>query len=410
MAQSTLADPGPPTGESTSAAPRLPFVDALRAVAATAIVWHHLAFYGPLCELAYPVAPALIDRLYEYGRMAVQVFLVLGGYMTARTLQRYRGTLADLGQVMLRRYFRLGLPALAAVACAVCASHFARGWLPPEVVGSPPTLRQALVHVFFLQDLLGLESLSAGIWYVAIDLQLTLISMGLLIAGRAAAFALASDPDRRDALARRIALWLGWLLAAASLFYFNADARWNVWGVYYFAAFYCGMIVHEHTAHRNRHAPRAVRRNGIDSRPADGTRSVPATVVTPRATWSFWLYLLLMAAGLAWSWRPRLAVALATALFLYSASAFGWLQSRPRGPALAWLGRISYSLFLIHFPVSLVVSTLWVRLGYVSPEAALAGMAVSYAASLAAAAVFHWGVEHRCLRLSRSVLFMEAEK
>jgi peptidoglycan/LPS O-acetylase OafA/YrhL len=35
--------------ETTSAAPpRMPLVDALRAVVATLIVWHHFALYGPL--------------------------------------------------------------------------------------------------------------------------------------------------------------------------------------------------------------------------------------------------------------------------------------------------------------------------------------------------------------------------
>ena len=38
---------------------RLPFLDLLRAAASQAIVWHHLAFYGPLSDSAHEVATAL---------------------------------------------------------------------------------------------------------------------------------------------------------------------------------------------------------------------------------------------------------------------------------------------------------------------------------------------------------------
>jgi peptidoglycan/LPS O-acetylase OafA/YrhL len=69
---------------------RLAFVDLLRALAASTIVWHHLAFYGPLSDVAHPLAPGLLDWLDSYGRMAVQVFLVLGGFMMGRSLDLAR--------------------------------------------------------------------------------------------------------------------------------------------------------------------------------------------------------------------------------------------------------------------------------------------------------------------------------
>ena len=53
---------------------RFRFIDFLRALASQLIVWHHLAFYGPLSDIAYPLAPLAIDVLYDYARMAVQVF------------------------------------------------------------------------------------------------------------------------------------------------------------------------------------------------------------------------------------------------------------------------------------------------------------------------------------------------
>ena len=67
---------------------RLPLIDAVKGVAALLIVLHHLAFYGPLSDVAYPLAPALLGWLSEYARMAVQAFLVIAGFGAARRLAR----------------------------------------------------------------------------------------------------------------------------------------------------------------------------------------------------------------------------------------------------------------------------------------------------------------------------------
>eukprot|EP01036_Dinobryon_divergens_P051580 gene51580-69022_t len=50
-------------------------IDLIKAVGCLLIVAHHLAFYGPMSDIAHPLAPTLMAWLYDYGRMAVQVFL-----------------------------------------------------------------------------------------------------------------------------------------------------------------------------------------------------------------------------------------------------------------------------------------------------------------------------------------------
>lgn len=69
-----------------SATSRTPLIDMVKGLACAAIVCHHLAFYGPMSDIAAPLAPWLMAWLYDYGRMAVQVFLVLGGYLAAASL------------------------------------------------------------------------------------------------------------------------------------------------------------------------------------------------------------------------------------------------------------------------------------------------------------------------------------
>lgn len=55
---------------------RLPHIDVLKALAAQVIVLHHLASYGPIAKAAQAGLPLLAGLMHQYGRMAVQVFLV----------------------------------------------------------------------------------------------------------------------------------------------------------------------------------------------------------------------------------------------------------------------------------------------------------------------------------------------
>ena len=111
--------------------------------------------------------------------------------------------------------------------------------------------------------------------------------------------------------------------------------------------------------------------------------------------------LLLAALGLmalALDWRSRIAVALVTALGLALAQRSVWLSS-PDWPVwstpLLQVGRMSYSLFLIHFPVILLVNAAFVRWVPDAPWIDAIGMLLALTASLAAASVLYRCVETR---------------
>ena len=349
----------------TPAPARLPLVDALRAVLATTIAWHHFVLYGPLAQYAEPLAGRSFDWLRNY-RWAVQAFFVVGGYVLARSMARRRWNLRQAGWFVVRRYLRLGLPYLVTIAAAVAACAVGRGWLPDAVVGAPPTGPQILAHALFLQDILGYPALSAGLWFVCIDFQLGLIYVALLVLRDS----LASPGRAVDEGLTTAPLLVGWSVAAASLFYFNLHERYDAWGVYYFAHFFLGTLVY----------------HGLAS--TGGLRVLG-------------LFALVMSAALAYSWRWRLAAAMVTGLFLFLGDKLGLLTSWPRSRLVAYLGRTSYSLFLIHFPVLVVVETAWARLGRTSPWDAVAGLCVAYVASLVAAALLYAAVEAPAATLSR---------
>ena len=61
-------------------------VDVLKVVAAQFIVWHHFSAYGPMADTMTLVWPNFVNWLYEDARLAVQVFLVVGGYLAGQSV------------------------------------------------------------------------------------------------------------------------------------------------------------------------------------------------------------------------------------------------------------------------------------------------------------------------------------
>jgi peptidoglycan/LPS O-acetylase OafA/YrhL len=107
--------------------------------------------------------------------------------------------------------------------------------------------------------------------------------------------------------------------------------------------------------------------------------------------------LTVVAVALCHEFRPRLLVALITTLLLLAGTRAKALRSWPSIGILVGLGRISYSLFLVHFPICLVVNAWGSRHLSGSPHAALFGMALAVVLSLLAAVIFYRYVEARCV-------------
>ncbi len=340
---------------------RLPFLDLLRAVSSQAIVWHHLAFYGPLSDSAHEVASSLIDGLAHHARLAVQVFFVVSGYLSAVGLERREPTRAsEFLKLIAGRYRRIGLPYLGALLLAVCANEVARHWMDHSSISARPSLGSLFAHVFLIHDLVGYEPLSAGIWYLAIDLQLiVLVGLTFWLSARLAG-------TRGTELGRVL---LG-ALGVASLFWFNRYPHLDHVAIYFMGAYAFGLM----TAWA---ALGSVRRS------------------------FFWVYALLLVAAVAIDFRSRLLVALATGLVLTLAQHFGWIYRWPRSRSVRWLAGISYSLFLVHFPVMLVVNALWSSHVPATPWLSLLGMFTAYAISMCVAVVFHYQVERPLLALGR---------
>jgi peptidoglycan/LPS O-acetylase OafA/YrhL len=348
----------------SNATQRLPALDTLKGLGCMLIIWHHLAFYGPMSDVVRPYATWLTGWLYDYGRMAVQVFLVVAGFLAAASLAPQGvARFTQPVRLIFRRYRRLVLPYLVAVAASVLVASLVRPWFNHSSVPAAPTWPQVIAHAFLLQDLLGQQALSAGLWYVAIDLQLFAICVLVFsIAGGLA--------QRWPALPGQAGVWLVAMLALLSLLFFNRQPGLDTTALYFFASYALGML-------------------------AFWIAAVSSVQVQTR--WIFGVGAV-CALALVVDFRGRMALAMSVALLLV------WLQSRwqsgrpTHGLRLRWLqqiGLMSYSIFLIHFPVCVLVNAV---VSYFWPTQLLAnviGLLAAFALSLLAGALLYRGVEVR---------------
>ncbi len=331
-------------------------IDLLKIVAAQCIVWHHLALYGPLADALAQATPELAQWLFDYARMAVQVFLVVAGYLAARSMGQGLLPTQDLLRSLWQRYERLVLPFLLALLITVLMSAIARPHLDAELVPGRPSAAQWLAHASLLHGLLQVESLSAGAWYVAIDFQLYALLALLLWLARGRQWA-------------GVALVAA--MATASLSGFNLDARYDNWALYFFGSYGLGALAWWASL-RGRFSGYAL---------------------------TLYAFTLLVGlASLALNFRERIALAMAVSSVLL---AFGSTQLRlPRrlASAVRHLGNGSYALFLVHFSVLLLANAAWSALDLEDSDWALAYIAGTWALCMLVSHAFHTQVEQRLAR------------
>jgi len=340
-------------------------INLLKAVAAQLIVLHHLAFYGPMADHARMLAPGVFDFLADDARIAVQVFLVIGGFLAAKSLSPHGlpGIVSPL-QTIYRRYVKLAPPFLVAMLLAIGASALASMWMTHPSISAPPGFAQLSAHALLLHDLLGYEALSAGAWYVAIDFQLyALMTVLLWCCGRVAF--------------RRLKSWLMPVVVMAavssSLFVFNRDADWDISAFYFFGSYGLGVLAWW---------------------ASDTQRSSQAVTIL------LGMLLIPALAALAVDFRVRIALALVVACLLCMFGRASLFASRSVGTSfLRFAGNVSYSVFLVHFPICLVMNAAFARFVDLQPEWQALGVVTAWATSMVVGVLFHRWVERPLGRL-----------
>lgn len=305
---------------------RVPLIDPVKAVAAHLIVLHHLMLYSSMRGAFHEAAPAIAGFLADPARYAVQVFLVIGGFLSMQGLMRRLTASAasavkpvstgELIRLLFNRYRRLARPYALALLVA-CAALVWVQHIDPVIELTPATPEQLLAHLLLVHDLVDTPSLSAGVWYVAIDFQL--YAMGVLLLTAASRLG-GSHPNHPATLFIAAVT----TLTVVSLLLLNRMPTLDSLGVYFFGSYGLGMLTWLAVYHRR-----------------EGSTAV--------------LLCLLVALAQSVEYRERLWVTLATALFLLVAPRVqrlpAWLASRTG----QFFQQSSYPLFLIHYPLSIAL-------------------------------------------------------
>jgi peptidoglycan/LPS O-acetylase OafA/YrhL len=343
-------------------------VDFLKTFASLTIILHHFSSYGQIAEDARTLLPGVMTWLFEYGRYAVQIFLVMGGYLAAQSLTRANTLKSprNVLKVIFNRYLRLFAPYVVALVLTIICAWIARLWVNDEFIGESVTLGQFLAHLFFLQGILGLDSISAGVWYVAIDWQLYAIL----------AIMLGMFPGFRSLI------WILLVLCVASLLFFNRSGVYENYFIYFMGAYGLGVLAQ-------------LCKNYSDSTVNQFARIiflVIGLVIIVSSFHQIWL-------------RNILAYLVAIALILWGDSAYKDQkqdQKRPQHQSrkhklvnmILWGSRRSYCAFLIHFSFVLLANTLYIAWGmsaFHDGVMALALMLIAVVASwLAANYLYRW--------------------
>lgn len=361
-------------------------LDALRGVAAVSVVaYHAFSLVTPSREILWAMfcSPAF---LLVTGRPMVILFFVLSGFVlhSALSNEMERRGRIDLGAFAVKRFCRIYLPFTAAACLALAVAFIAAnfGTLSPE--GTPKPITGWPDASFFSADafaryltLSGIErdmGLNSVAWTLVYELRISLALpfLWLLMRRRGpATLAIAAG------LACVACVWLEGpsavsspaTLAEANFQSFGTLAASLAATLYYLPMFLAGSLAAEMLSRSSL---------GLDA--LGGARTA--------ALVAFACFML---------WYPNdLVVTAGAALLVMLTARAPACQAVARRRLPAFLGRISYSLYLIHLPLLYCgVLTLGGALGV--PGAVM----VSLAAMPAAAAVFAALVERPAQRLGR---------
>lgn len=307
---------------SAPAAPspsRLAFADALRGIAALWVVLFHLSEGRHLENLKAVMPPAVWRVVFDWGDLGVPVFFVLSGFVMALTVGGGVFDAAAGIRFVARRMIRLTPPYYAAIAVALAVLL-----LKSTVTHAPvvwPSAEGLMAHLVYLQGVLGQPGINSVFWTLCIEVQFYLAFAVLMWGAQRLAAWL-----RRPALVDVMLILVAWLSLLWPLGWAE-QMRWTGSFEPYWYSFMAGVLVCR-----------------AWQSPALGGRLLTVAYLALISWWG---------ASMA---SPFIFVVGVTGFLLLGAGLLGgmghWLRWRP----LQWLAMVSYSLYLLHNPVTGMVS------------------------------------------------------
>jgi hypothetical protein len=360
---------------------RLLEIDALRGVAASAVFVYHLTYVNPFARDLESILPRRVSWLAAEAEHGVEVFFVLSGFVIVLSLSSTQVSSHAAGRFMVRRQARLDPPYWAAVLLGAGALAF-EAMLGYQAEGL--SVGAFALNLVYLQNITGSVQVLPVAWSLCLEIQFyASLILGLLAARRwrgrrrRAGVGEALPPEvRRAGVVVTI-----FVTGAASLWAsrFMSDHVISTWAVGTWHLFALGALA--------------------------------AMALHIRSPWARSTFVALLAMEL-------FAIVLAipphsVASLVAGASAAGFIVLSAAVPAVAkgvgavrvlqYLGSRSYSLYLVHLTVIVVVTRVGYKLTGGGVAGAVAWTLVAGVASFAAAEAFFRAIEGPSLVLSRWV-------
>lgn len=337
-------------------------VQALRGLAALWVALFHAYAGHHIPHLAALMPPVVRMMVFDWGEHGVPIFFALSGFVIAHSLRGATVTAPYMGRFMLRRAIRLDPPYWGAILLCILFA-----WLSAHARHEAyrlPSAGRVVAHILYLQEFLQVPEINPVFWTLTFEIQFYLVLCGALC--------LATAADRRGwAFGRRLIFALLFALALAGATGVTDRIVPGLF-IHFWHAFFVGTLAYWSIAGRRFRLPLAILVLAIQL-PIHHEES-----------------------GFA-------IVSAATALILLATSLNGWIYRGLNGRVFQWLGLISYSLYLLHNPVTGAAAFLGRKLHGEGVAADCAVLAEAVAASILAAAAYYYLVERAAHRLSRRI-------
>jgi len=159
---------------SVQADERLRHIDALRAVAALLVLWRHVAdaYVGLGAGVGGRWLMSIADSI-DVGRIGVVAFFLISGYVIPFSIHPERS--APIGTFLIKRFFRI----FPAYWLSIPLGAFATCWL----WGRPFGVREFLVNLTLLQDFFGVTPAEGLYWTLLVEWAFYLLCVLLLLGG-----------------------------------------------------------------------------------------------------------------------------------------------------------------------------------------------------------------------------------
>jgi len=148
---------------------RLAFADGLRGLAALWVVLFHIAEGHHIESIKAAIPSYLFTPIFEYGHLGVAIFFVLSGFVMGLTACNVIFDRKNALKFISRRLLRLAPPYYFAIVVALLFL-----FIKSKATGatySPPDLNTLLNHLVFTQSLFNIPHINIVFWTLCIEVQ-----------------------------------------------------------------------------------------------------------------------------------------------------------------------------------------------------------------------------------------------